>query len=190
MTTICAYSYNHMIAIAADNRIGFGDVMVSDSICSSKIISFGDAYLGVAGSSRIINIFENDEDIKEVSLSTQKNIFDAYNLFANVFQDKYHFNLEDEEGGVFPDIGFSSIVINKTGIYSINHGCEILLHKKFWSIGSGSEYCLGAMSSIANDLKSNKEGQTASSICKSSIAIAASYDPFTNNDLDVKVIKI
>ncbi len=188
MTTVCAFRYGNEIAIAADRRVSFGNEMTTDSIQSSKIIPFEGAYLGISGSSRIINIFENDSELRESDLTSMNAIFNSYNMFSDVFEDKYHFDLKDENNGVFHDIGFNSIVINSNGIFSINHGCEINLHETLWSVGTGSEYCIGAMTLFSRTFENLNKNETASSICKASIKISATYDPFTGDEVDVNVI--
>ena len=60
-------------------------------------------------------------------------------------QNKYFLNPKDEDDDPYESSQMDLFIANRYGIFGVFSLREIDEYEKFWSIGSGSDYALGAM---------------------------------------------
>ncbi len=178
MTTICAVSIGDQKVMACDNRVVLGDQVFSDSTDSQKILRLKDSLIGFSGNPNIKSIFQFDDDIQALNFSNKSSIFLSLKAIHEILKEKYYLKDDNEDLGPFEGSGFNALILNNDGIFSVHTEREIVKHKKFWAIGSGFEFCLGALSVQIENQNSIKN---TADICRMAIESSAKFDTSTGN---------
>lgn len=149
MSTIVVVKKNAQICIAADSLTSFGNQRLSAEYDekSEKIIQVADSYIGITGSSAHQLVLENYflQTKKPPDFSDQQKIFEFFRSIHPKLKEEYYLNPQDGEDDPYESSQFNLLIANSTGIYAIFDLREVHQFSKFWSIGSGSDYAIGAM---------------------------------------------
>lgn len=160
MTTIVVVKKNGVAAIAADSLTTFGTTRLAQSYDahSDKIQRFGDTFVGIAGSAAhhlvIENILRKQQGLK---FDGKEAIFETFSKIHPVLKEEHFLNPKEEEDDPYESSQMTTVVVNKTGIYAVYSMREVFEFNRFWAIGSGREFALGAMYAVFDKAKSAEQ---------------------------------
>lgn len=161
MSTIVIVKKNDTICIAADSLTTFGSQKLSSEYDEKpdKIIQVGDSYIGVTGSSAHQLVLENLflKAKEPPDFTDQGKIFEFFRSIHPKLKDEYFLNPQDGEDDPYESSQFNLVIVNAYGIFAVFDLREVHQFSKFWAIGSGSEYAIGAMYSVYNHKLSAEE---------------------------------
>jgi len=194
MSTIVVVKKAGKVCIAADSLTSFGDLRMGATYekVYDKISEYNGCYYGIVGSAAhelvMKSILKEDaqkENEIEVDLNTRENIFESFRALHPVLKDKYFLNSKDEEEDPYEATHIDALIANENGIFGVYSLREVSEFNRFWAIGSGSEYALGAMFSVYDLYDSAEE------IAKAGVAAGAEFNnatalPMTSYSLDFK----
>lgn len=150
MSTIVVAQKNGRACIAADSLTTFGETRQSSEFVSDwdKIIRFDDnQHIGIVGSAAhhlvILNIIKNHRD--KVDFSSRFAIFDTMKKLHPVLKEEYFLNSKDEDEDSYESSRVDALIMNSKGIFGLYSLREVEQYTRFWAIGSGSDFALGAM---------------------------------------------
>ena len=161
MSTIVVVKKNGKAVIAADSLTTFGDLRmgVPYDACSDKIQQYDEGYFGIVGSAAHALVMESvlkDKKIK-IDFSNRMAVFETFRKLHPVLKDKYFLKTKDEDDDPYEATHIDALICNPNGIFGIYSLREVSEYTRFWAIGSGSEYALGAMFALYDRLKSAEE---------------------------------
>ncbi len=174
MSTVVVVRKNDMACIAADSLTSFGDTKQSSDfiVDANKIIPVAGSHLGIVGSAAHLlvlkSLFENHPD--KLDFSSQLAIFETLRKIHPVLKKEYFLNSKDEEEDAYETSRIDSLLMNEKGIFGIYSMREVDEYTRFWAVGSGAEYALGAMQSVYDRL------ETAEQIAEAGIEAGAIFD--------------
>lgn len=152
MSTIVVVKKAGKVCIAADSLTSFGDLsMGSDyDADSDKILPCEDAYLGIVGSAAHHLVMQSIVQQPEIKMdfSTRMTIFESFRQLHPILKEKYFLNAKDEDTDPYESTQIDALIASPHGIFGVHSLREVCEYKKFWAIGSGSEYALGAMFAV------------------------------------------
>ncbi|MBS4095215.1 MAG: MFS transporter [Sulfuricella sp.] len=151
MTTIVVVRKNGVAAIAADSLTTFGDMRLSSDfdVAHDKIMRCGDSYLGLAGSAAHQLVLENlIARNAKMKLGSRADIYESFRKMHPVLKEECFLNPKEEEDDPYESSQITALIANPSGIFGVFSMREIFEYKKFWAIGSGREYALGAMHTV------------------------------------------
>lgn len=189
MSTIVVAKKNGKACIAADTLTTFGDLRMSADFDAAhdKIQSYGDGYFGIVGSAAHALVMDSIIKNKKVKLdfSDRMAIFETFRKLHPVLKDKYFLNAKDEDDDPYEATHIDGLICNAKGIFGIHSLREVSEYKKFWAIGSGSEYALGAMHAVYDQC------ETAEDIARAGVEAGAEFNnassaPFTFYSVDLE----
>jgi len=194
MSTIVVVKKAGKVCIAADSLTSFGDLRMGATYekVYDKIQKFGDSFYGIVGSAAHALVMESvlkEDALKEneidVDLSSRENIFESFRALHPVLKDKYFLNSKDEDDDPYEATHIDALIANEQGIFGVYSLREVSEFNRFWAIGSGSEYALGAMFAMYDRLDSAEE------IAKIGIEAGAEFNnatamPMTSYTLELK----
>ena len=156
MSTIVVVKKAGKVCIAADSLTSFGDLRLSSDYDAAhdKIIRRDDSYLGIVGSAAHQLVMESvfaDEEIK-MDFSSRLDIFESFRVLHPLLKEKYFLNPKDEDDDPYESTQIDGLIAGPKGIFGVHSLREVTEYKKFWAIGSGSEYALGAMFAVFDQL--------------------------------------
>jgi len=161
MSTIVIVKKNGKACIAADSLTTFGDLRMSSDLdaSSDKIQPHGDGYFGIVGSAAHSLVIESVITNKEVQLdfSGRMKIFESFRELHPILKEKYFLNPKDEDDDPYETSHIDALICNPEGIFGVYSLREVSEYNKFWAVGSGSEFALGAMHALYERLDSAED---------------------------------
>jgi ATP-dependent HslUV protease subunit HslV len=197
MSTVVVAKKAGKICIAADSLTSFGDLKLNASYDAAhdKILQFKDSYLGIVGSAAhqlVLESLFNDKKIVDkkvdIDFSSRINVFETFRTLHPLLKEKYFLNTKDEDDDPYESTQIDALIANPAGIFGIHSLREVTEYKKFWAIGSGAEYALGAMFAVYENAASARE------IAETGVAAGAEFNnasamPLSSYVIDCKQLK-
>ena len=156
MSTIVAVKKNGVACIIADSLTSFGEVRQSAEFVtdSDKIINFdkdGDKnHLGIVGSAAhhlvMQDLLNNHPD--KIDFSSRAAIFKSFKTIHPILKEEYFLNGKEDEEDAYESSRVDALIVNSSGIFGLYSLREVEQYSKFWAVGSGSEFALGAMHAV------------------------------------------
>jgi ATP-dependent protease HslVU (ClpYQ) peptidase subunit len=160
MTTIVVVRKNGVAVMAADSLTIFGSTKLSPEYDAAydKIQRFGDSFFGIAGSAAhhlvLENILRREADLR---FGGKIEIFDSFCKIHPLLKNEHFLNPKEEEDDPYESSQLTAVIANKSGIYAVYSMREVFEFKRFWAIGSGREFALGAMYAVYDGAASAEE---------------------------------
>jgi ATP-dependent HslUV protease, peptidase subunit HslV len=160
MTTCVVVKKHNQIAIASDSLVTFGDTRLSNVYeANEKIFQVGESYVTLAGTAAHFPVMrklliEMGEDCK---LGSRDEVFDTYSKVHQLLKEKYFLNTKEDEDDPYESSQITSLIANQHGIFGVYSYREVFSFDRFWGIGSGRNFALGAMYATYDGAKSARE---------------------------------
>lgn len=187
MTTIVAVKKNGLATMAADSLTTFGCTTLSPDYDAAfdKIQKFGDSYFGIAGSAAhhlvMDKILGKQTDLH---FSGKAQIFDSFSRIHPLLKDEHFLNPKEEEDDPYESSQLTAMIANKSGIYAVYSMREVFEFKRFWAIGSGREFALGAM------FAAYERHESPEDIARIGVAAGAEFDSGSALPLTLYSVKL
>ena len=173
MSTIVAVMKNNAACIAADSLTSFGDTKQAAEYVtdSEKIIQFsGNNYIGIVGSAAHHLVMQNllARHADKIDFSSRFNIFDSMKQLHPILKEEYFLNSKDEDEDSYESSRVDALIMNANGIFGLYSLREVDQYTRFWAVGSGAEFALGAMQvaySIYDDVEAIAEAGIKAGAC-------------------------
>jgi len=178
MSTVVVVKKSGKACIAADSLTSFGDLRMGADYEEGfeKVLLHDNNYIGIVGSAAHHLVMESifkQGDIN-VDFSSRLAVFETFRSIHPVLKDKYFLNAKDEDDDPYESTQIDALIANPHGIFGVHSLREVTEYKKFWAIGSGSEYALGAMFAVYDMLDSAEE------IAKAGVLAGAEFNNATS----------
>lgn len=186
MTTLVAVRKHDEIAIAADSLTTFGDLKLAAPFDRSpeKIVHYRGTYLGLCGSAAHQLVFESLlASRQDLDFSGRLAIFDTLRKLHPVLKDQHFLNPKEEEDDPYESTQITALIANEHGIFGVYSMREVFEYTRFWAVGSGREFALGAMNALYPRLK------TAEAVARAGIEAGATFDKNTALPMSIYTLK-
>lgn len=164
MSTIVVVRKGRQACIAADTLTSFDDVKMYSAYDRhhDKIQTCGESYVGIIGSSAHSLVIEDifgQSEADNYDLSSRHEIFRSFVRLHAVLKEKYYLNVntKDENNDPYEPSHIDAVIANKNGIFAVYGLRDTNEFTRFWAIGSGSDFALGAMFAVYERLDSAEE---------------------------------
>jgi ATP-dependent HslUV protease subunit HslV len=160
MTTCVVVKKNNEIAIATDSLVTFGDTRLSHGYeKNNKLLECGDSYVALAGSAAHFPVLRKllAEMAEECKLNTQNEVFDTFSRIHAILKEKYFLNTKEDDDDPYESSQLTALIANPCGIFGVYSYREVFSFDRFWSIGSGRSFALGAMYAAYENLSNAAE---------------------------------
>jgi len=151
MTTIVVVKKGEEIAIASDALVTFGETRLPHGYeTNEKIFRVRDSYIGLAGSTAHFSVFAQALTHlgEEVQLHSRQDIFNTFQRLHPVLKERFFLNPKEEDSDPYESSQITALIANASGIYGVYSYREVFSFDRFWGIGSGRNFALGAMYAI------------------------------------------
>ncbi len=197
MSTVVVVKKAGKVCIAADSLTSFGDLKLNSvyDAAFDKILRFDENYLGIVGSAAhqlvLESLFASKKIVDkklDVDFSSRLSIFETFRVLHPVLKAKYFLNSKDEDDDPYESTQIDALIANPFGIFGIHSLREVTEYNKFWAIGSGAEYALGAMFALYDKAASAKE------IAHAGVAAGAEFNnassmPLSSYEVDLQQLQ-
>jgi len=148
MTTCVVVKKNNEIAIASDSLVTFGDTRLSHAYeANNKMFEVGNSWVTLAGTAAHFPVMRKllvgmAEDCK---LNTRDEVFDTFSKVHQILKEQFFLNTKEEDDDPYESSQIAALVANPYGIFGVYSYREVFSFDRFWGIGSGRNFALGAM---------------------------------------------
>ncbi len=197
MSTVVVVKKAGKVCIAADSLTSFGDLKLNDKYDAAhdKILRFEENYLGIVGSAAhqlvLESVFASKKIVEkkiELDLSSRLSIFESFRALHPVLKQKYFLNAKDEDDDPYESTQIDALIANPFGIFGVHSLREVTEYNRFWAIGSGAEYALGAMFAVYDKAASAEE------VAHTGVAAGAEFNnassmPLSSYEVDLQQLQ-
>ncbi len=178
------------LVIGADTQMNFGDSrMPDDNHRASKIFKINDSYIAGSGWALYDNIFQDilsRQKAESIKLKDEKSIFQFFNNLFFTMKEKYSYVNSQCNGQntPFADLDSRFLIANRSGMFYVSSNLSVHRFQKYYAIGSGCDYAIGAIHALYDSDLSAKE------ICHKAISAAIDMDVRCGGKPDIFEIKM
>jgi len=188
MTTIAVAKKGAQVAIGADTlcKDGYTDVGDEYRINDSKILKVNDNYIastGFCGWNLVLADYFDSLD-GAPDLRSVKGIFTTITALHESLKENYYLNPHSDKDDSFESSHFDCLVANAHGIFGFFSMRNVIEYSKFYALGSGFRYALGAMRTIYESAPS------AEAIVRTGLEAAADFDEDTSEPLEIYQVEL
>jgi ATP-dependent protease HslVU (ClpYQ) peptidase subunit len=187
MTTIVVVRKGDTAIIAADSLTTFGTTRLAPSYDRhpEKVTAYGDSFIGVAGSAAHQLVLENVlERTPNLDFHGKAAIYESFRRLHPVLKDEAFLNPKEEEDDPYESSQMTVMVANPWGIFGVYSMREVFEFDRFWAIGSGRDFALGAMFTVYEAAK------TAREIAQAGVVAGAEFDTGTAPPIAMHEVKL
>lgn len=149
MSTIAVVRTARGIAIASDALTTFDETRLPPEMdaAGEKVVRVGDVYVGIVGfTAHFLVVQDALERMEDADLTSRRGIFETFRALHPVLKDEYYLLPESgQEGDPYESTQVSLLIAAPTGIFGVYDMREVHEFSRFWAMGSGAPYALGAM---------------------------------------------
>lgn len=192
MSTVVVVKKAGQVCIAADSLTSFGDLKLNSvyDAAHDKVLRKDDNYLGIVGSAAhqlvLESVFASKKISEEVDidLSSRLSIFETFRAMHPILKERYFLNAKDEDDDPYESTQIDALIANPSGIFGVHSLREVTEYNKFWAIGSGAEYALGAMFAVYDNVTSAEE------VAHAGVAAGAEFNNASSMPLSSYVVDL
>ncbi len=148
MTTCVVVKKGSQVAIAADSLVTFGDTRLSNAYeANNKVFRIGESFITVSGTAAHFPVMRKllNELGDDCKLSTRDEVFQTFSKVHQILKESYFLNPKEDEEDPYESSQLTTLIANPHGIFGVYSLREVFSFERFWSIGSGKSFALGAM---------------------------------------------
>ena len=187
MTTIAVVKKGGEVAIAADSLTTFGDTRLGRQYKGEhqKILDVQGSWVGICGSSAhhlvIVSALARLEDVR---LGSRMQVYETFRRLHPVLKEHAYLNPKEDEDDPYESSQMVALIANATGIYGVYTMREVFEFDRFWAIGSGRNFALGAMHAAFDG------DQPAGRIAEMGVAAGIEFDTASGPPVVVHTLKL
>ncbi|WP_088279219.1 MFS transporter [Ideonella sp. A 288] len=161
MTTIAVARKGGQVAIAADALVTFGDTRLAHGYeANDKVFRIGDSWVGMAGTTAHFPVLRKalgSLPADELKLHSRDEVFDTFLKLHPRLKEHFFLNTKEEDADPYESSQFTVLIANASGIFGVYSYREVFEFDRFWAIGSGRAFALGAMFATFDKSKTARE---------------------------------
>ena len=188
MTTVVVTRHGNSVAIAAESLVTFGDTRLPHGYESNdKLFKVGDSWIGMAGTvahfpvlRRALNALPADE----LKLHSRDEVFDTFLKLHPKLKENFFMNSKEDDDDPYESMQFTALIANPSGIFGVYSYREVFEFDRFWGIGTGRAFALGAMHATADKVKSARE------LAEIGVRAGCEFDKNSGGPIRVHTIKL
>ena len=161
MTTLVVVRKGNQVAIASDSLVTFGDTRLgADYEANDKLFKVGDSWVGMAGTTAHFPVLRRalaSLPPEELKLHSRDEVFDTFLKLHPKLKETYFLNAKEEDADPYESSQFTALIANPAGIFGVYSYREVFGFERFWSVGTGRSFALGAMHAMYDKSRSARE---------------------------------
>jgi ATP-dependent protease HslVU (ClpYQ) peptidase subunit len=149
MSTIVVVRKGGKACIACDTLATMGSRKQKAHYVQSpdKVFRFGDTFIGTIGYAVHNTVLQSYfwRHPENVNLDSTAAIFDTWRTMHRLLRDEYHLNPRRDSDDPYETTRMTAVLANPRGIFGVTPTRDVESFPRFWAIGSGTDFALGAM---------------------------------------------
>ena len=150
---IVAVKKNGFVSIGGDKYASASVLqkMPADYVRNTeKIFKIGSSFIGTDDNEAVSLAMQQcfSRKGKKPTFKNEQEIFSEFMLLHRMLRDDFFLQPPSKCDGPFEPIGFHSLIANQYGIFGAFSSHEVIEYSKFYAIGRGCDYALGALEAL------------------------------------------
>jgi ATP-dependent protease HslVU (ClpYQ) peptidase subunit len=171
MSVIFGAIVDGKLAIGCDSKSSEGNLLfpAGEKLTWQKIHKFGNAYVGHVGNSQYHTVLENlaSNHLDLFDFSNQISIHQSFNRAQKLLVQEYGLV---PQGDDFAGSGLNLLIAANNKLYTVDPERGVDEYQRFWAVGSGSMFALGAAEALYD------KADTAKTLVHEVIRVVCKYD--------------
>lgn len=161
MTTVVVVRRGASVAIASDSLVTFGDTRLPPGYeANEKLFAVGGSWFGLAGTMAHFPVLRRALAMlppDELRLGSRDEVFDTFLRLHPKLKEHYFLNAKEEDADPYESSQFTTLIANASGIYGVYSYREVFEFDRFWAIGTGRQFALGALHASYDRVRGARE---------------------------------
>jgi ATP-dependent HslUV protease subunit HslV len=161
VTTLCVARKGGQVAIASDSLVTFGDTKLAHGYeANDKLFRVGDSWFGMAGTTAHFPVLRKALAAlppDELKLGSRDEVFDTFLKLHPKLKETFFLNTKEDDADPYESSQFTVLIANPRGLFGVYSYREIFEFDRFWAIGSGRSFAVGAMYAGFDKARSARE---------------------------------
>ena len=188
MTTVVVVRKGGQVAIAGDSLVTFGDTRLAHGYeANEKLFKVGESWFGMSGTTAHFPVLRralNGLTPDELRLGSRDEVFDTFLRLHPKLKDTFFLNTKEDDSDPYESSQFTALIANPSGIFGVYSYREVFEFDRFWGIGTGRGFALGAMYAAYDKAK------TAREIAEIGVKAGCEFDKNSSGPVRVHTIKL
>ena len=188
MTTVVVVRKGDTVAIAADTLVTFGDTRLGHGYeANLKLFKVGDSWIGMAGTTAHFPVLRRALAAlppDELKLHSRDQVFDTFLKLHPKLKENFFLNPKEEDSDPYESSQFTALIANHAGIFGVYSYREVFEFDRFWGIGTGRAFALGAMYAGYDKAK------TAREVAELGVRAGCEFDKNSGGPINAHTIKL
>jgi ATP-dependent HslUV protease subunit HslV len=188
MTTVVVVRKAGQVAIAGDSLVTFGDTRLAHGYeANEKLFKVGESWVGMSGTTAHFPVLRralSSLTPDELKLGSRDEVFDTFLRLHPKLKDTFYLNTKEEDSDPYESSQFTALIANTAGIFGVYSYREVFEFDRFWGIGTGRGFALGAMYAAYDKAKTAKE------IAEIGVRAGCEFDKNSSGPVRVHMIKL
>jgi ATP-dependent protease HslVU (ClpYQ) peptidase subunit len=161
VSTVVVARKGDTLAIASDSLVTFGETRLPHGYeANAKIFSVAGTFVGAVGSTAHFPVLQQAltaMTTEERQLHSRQAIFETFVRLHPKLKEHFFMNTKEHDSDPYESSQFSILLANRHGIWGVESYREVFEFERFWAIGSGRRFALGAMHAAFGGAKSARD---------------------------------
>ena len=188
MSVVCAVLKGKTAAICSDTLNHFGSLQASAKHLKNagKLHTINNSIMGVVGWNAITTILEHliENESELFKLNSRDEIFSSILKIHPLLKSSYFIETREEDDQPVESTQLDALLINPQGLFEIGSYKEVNEYNRFWAIGSGRQYALGAMETLY------ESAADARQIVEAGVRAACEFDEGCGLPLETRTLQL
>jgi ATP-dependent protease HslVU (ClpYQ) peptidase subunit len=161
LSTLVVARKGSTLAMASDSLVTFGETRLPHGYeANVKMFSIADSYIGAVGVTAHMPVLRQSLGAlpkDRLQLHSRDAIFETFLGLHPQLKERFFMNPKEHDTDPYESSQFSILIANAHGIFGVESYREVFEFERFWAIGSGRRFALGAMHAVYERSRSARE---------------------------------
>ena len=161
MSTVVVVRKGGTVAIASDSLVTFGETRLPPGYeANQKMFTLAGSTVGAVGSVAHMAVLKGALaalPAETLKLDSRDGLFETFLALHPKLKDRFFLNTKEHDSDPYESSQFSIVVANARGVFGVESYREVFEFERFWAIGSGRRFALGAMHALWDKAKTARE---------------------------------
>ena len=161
MSTVVVARKGSSVAIGSDSLVTFGEMRLPHGYeANAKVFQVGGSWIGAVGSTAHFPVLRQalgSLTPDELRLGSRDEVFDTFLKLHPKLKERFFLNTKEHDSDPYESSQFTILIANANGIFGVESYREVFEFERFWSVGSGRRFALGAMHAVYDKARSARE---------------------------------
>ncbi len=188
MSTVVVARKGDQIAIAADSLVTFGETRLPHGYeANAKMFAVAGSHVGTVGTTAHMPVLRQALaalPAEQLQLHSRDAIFETFRRLHPLLKERFFLNTKEGDSDPYESSQFSILIANRHGIFGVESYREVFEFERFWAIGSGRRFALGAM------FAAYPAARTARQVAEAGVAAGCEFDTSSAAPVRVHTLKL